>query len=67
MKKNHIIKSFRVSKKTKELLEEASQELSLSQTDLIRFLLNKSLVDLKSDSQRAKGYQNLSITLKELR
>lgn len=63
--KNHFIKSFRVSKEMFALIQEATQQLGFKQTDLIRFLLNRSLMQLKADSIQAKGYDKLSFTLKE--
>jgi len=66
MKKNYIIKAFRVTKKTNDLLNEITENLSFKKSDLIRFLLNRALRQLKADSVRAGGYENLSITLKEI-
>jgi len=66
MKKNYIIKAFRISKETNDLLQEATKNLPFKKTNLIRFLLNRALRQLKSDSLKAGGYKNLNITLREI-
>ena len=63
---NHIIKSFRISKEVNDLLNEAYKELGFKKTDIVKFLLHRSLMQLKSDSIQAGGYDKLSITLKEV-
>ncbi len=64
MVKNYIIKSFRVEKETLILLEEASKGLGLNKPDLIRFLLNRSLMQLRTDKIKAGSYEALEITIR---
>ena len=64
MAKNYIIKSFRVEKETLILLEEASAGLGLNKPDLIRFLLNRSLMQLRTDKIKAGSYEALEITIR---
>jgi hypothetical protein len=63
--KNHQIKTLRISSETNSLLNEAAAKLDFKKPDLIRFLLNRSLQQLKSDSIRAGGYDQLQITLRQ--
>lgn len=45
-------------------LNEISDILGFKKTDLIRFLLNRSLEQLKADKIEAGGYDKLEFTLK---
>lgn len=47
------------------ILSEATNKLQFKKPDLVRFLLNRALMQLKADSIKAKGYENLSFTLRE--
>lgn len=46
-------------------IKEVSEATGFKETDLIRFLLNRSLEQLKSDKQKAGGYDKLEITLRK--
>ena len=64
-KKRKIIKAFRVDDWTDKELREASQELDIKIPDLTRFLLVRSLKQLKEDAVKAGGYKMLEITLRK--
>jgi len=65
MQKNHIIKTLRIDGDMDKLLNEATEQLGFKKPDLIRFLLNRSLQQLKSDSIRAGGFDKLEFTLRK--
>lgn len=62
--KNHIIKALRIDNEMANLLQEASTKLGIRQPDLIRFLLNRSLKQLKCSAIEAGGFENLEFSLK---
>lgn len=65
MIKNHTLKPIRITESTNNLIIEACEKLGFKKADLIRFLLNRSLKQLKSDSVKAGGYENLDFSLRE--
>jgi len=64
MKKN-IVKSLKLTSEMDMEIKEVSEATGFKETDLIRFLLNRSLEQLKSDKQKAGGYDKLEITLRK--
>lgn len=60
MVKNYILKSLRLDKETFELLQETYTELGIRQTDLVRFLLKRALIKLKSEA-REEGWDNINL------
>jgi len=64
---SRIIKSFRLSANTFDIIKEVADELCLAQNDIIRILLNRSTQQLKHDALRAGGYQNLSFSLEKIK
>lgn len=62
-KNKTIIKAFRLSTQTDNILNEASAELCLSKVDIIRLLLNASANNLKADAIKAGGFSNLNFSL----
>lgn len=63
--KNHIL-HLRMSSEMDKLLTEISEKLGLDKSALARFLLNKSLMQLRADSIKAGGYDKLEITLRHV-
>jgi len=64
-KKNHLIKSFRVSEKTWNNYIEAAEKVGLKAPQLSRLLFNRSLIQLISFAQK-EGWENLTFTLREI-
>lgn len=64
MKKNHIIKSFRVTEKTYKLYKEAIANTGLSESDMRRLLFNRALHELIASS-KLQGWDNLKFGIKE--
>lgn len=65
MPKNHTLKALRITEEMDELLNEASSKLDFKKADLVRFLLNRALKQLKAASIEARGFENLEFSLKE--
>lgn len=61
--KNHIIK-IRIDEEMNNLLNEAVEKIGFKKTELIRYLLNRALQQLKSDSIQAHGFDKLEFTLR---
>jgi len=55
---------IRITQEMEKELNEISDILGFKKTDLIRFLLNRSLEQLKADKIEAGGYDKLEFTLK---
>lgn len=66
MSNNYILKSIRISEQMNKMIEEACKELGLKKQDLVRFLLNRALMQLNNDARDAGGYDNLEITLRKI-
>ena len=65
MKKNHIIKSFKVSEYTFNKFQNASMETGLKTSELSRLLFNRALNELLSIAQK-NGWENLTFSFKEI-
>lgn len=59
MANKNILRNLRISNETDNLLDELSEHLEIRKTDLARMLLNKTLNQIKHDSIKAGGYENL--------
>lgn len=55
---------IRISKEHNDFLSEVAIKLGFRKTDLIRFILNRGIKQLKQDSIEAEGIENLEITIK---
>lgn len=62
--KNHFIPKLRISKSMDDELTDAAMQLGFRKTDIIRFLLNRSLKHLREDVQKAGGYDNLTFSIR---
>lgn len=59
------INAFRIAPKIDNILNEVCEELAFRKVDLIRILLTRAVFELKADSIKAGGIQNLTFQLKE--
>ncbi len=50
-----------------DILVEIAEELDISKSNIIRLLLNRSLLQLKSDSIRMGGFKNLDFSIKKIK
>jgi len=62
-----ILKSFRIPAEMDDILLEIAEELLISKTNIIRLVLNRGLMQLKYDSTRMGGYQNLNFSLERIK
>jgi antitoxin component of RelBE/YafQ-DinJ toxin-antitoxin module len=61
MKKN-VVETIRITSEQKKEIKDISEVTGFKQTDLIRFLLNRALIQIRAD---CKGdYSKLEFTLK---
>jgi len=67
MKKNKIIKAFVVDSEMDEELNKICKELGFKKTNIIRFLLNRALAQLKAEGQKAGGYSHLEFSFKDVK
>lgn len=56
----------RLSSKTEEELIKFSKALGFDKSKLIRMLLNRAIIQLKQDAARVGGFENLTISVKEV-
>ncbi len=61
-----VLNKIRIRADLNDILVEISQVLDISKTDILKLLLNRSLLQLKSDSVRSGGYQNLDFSIKKI-
>ena len=66
MQRNNKIIKIRLTEELYKLIEEAGIGVGINKSELIRYLLNKSLRELKKDSIKAGGYDKLEVTLREV-
>ena len=66
MAKNYIIKSFRISKEQHDLISKVCEVTGFEKQKIVRWLLNKSLEQLKADCQDVGGMDKLSFNVKEI-
>lgn len=66
MKKNHIIKSFRIDKEQDDLITRVSSMTGFTKIQIVRWLLNRGLQQLNGDIAQAHGIENLYFNLKEI-
>ncbi len=62
-----IIKSFRIPAENFKIIKEVSDELCISQIDIVRLLLQRALMQLKHDAIRMGGYKNLDFAIKKVK
>lgn len=66
MEKNSRLIKIRLTEKLNNAINEASLGVGINKSELVRYLLNKSLHELKNDSIKAGGYDKLEVTLKKV-
>ena len=64
--KNNKVLVIRLTEKLNSLLGEASEGVGINKSELVRYLLTKSIYEIKKDSIKAGGYDKLVITLKKI-
>lgn len=66
MKLNYTIR-IRITTEMKEDIKKISEQLGFKESDLLRFLINRSITQLKTDSINAGGLDKLEFTLRHNR
>ncbi len=64
-KRNSVVyQALRISGDVDDFIKEMSEELCFSKNDVLRLLLNRSVLQIKGDLIRFGGWKNLSFEIK---